>query len=243
MKRILITGVGGGGSNNLINSIRKSNLKDYELIGSNISKEILAKTPLKGNYILPVATDPGYGETLARFIQEKNIDLIIPNNDREVGKVSEIRDQLDCKVFLPADEVIKKCHDKHKMYLELEKVGIPMAESFELKSYDDIQSSMDKIGGDKFWVRPKTGSGSRGATWIKTADQAKAWIDLWIDLRGYELENFTISEFLPGRDYCFQSVWKNGEMIVGKMCERLAYFFGANKLSNMSSSISSGSSI
>ncbi|MGI9227422.1 MAG: hypothetical protein ACR2PU_01390, partial [Gammaproteobacteria bacterium] len=47
--------------------------------------------------------------------------------------------------------------------------------------------------------------------------------------------DFQISNFLPGRDYCFQSVWKEGELVVAKMCERLSYFMGANRLSGMSS--------
>ncbi len=237
MKKILITGVGGGGSNNLIESIRQSNLDltQYSIIGSNISKDILAKSPLEENYILPVATDEKYEQTIIEFVRDKEIDLIIPNNDREVGKISEIREKLDCIVFLPDKETIINCQDKHKMYLKLQQAGIPMAESYELNSFKDIDSAMEKIGGDRFWVRPKRGSGSKGATWVQNAKQAKDWIQLWIDLRGYQLTNFTISEFLPGKDYCFQSVWKDGKMVVGKKCERLSYFFGVNRLSGMSS--------
>jgi carbamoyl-phosphate synthase large subunit len=74
-----------------------------------------------------------------------------------------------------------------------------------------------------------------GATWINTAEQARNWVKLWVELRGFNVSDFTISEFLPGRDYAFQSVWKNGELRVAKMVERLSYVMGRNRLSNMSS--------
>ena len=46
-RRVLITGAGGGGSNNLIASLRASDLDMAEitLVGSNIKAEILAKSP------------------------------------------------------------------------------------------------------------------------------------------------------------------------------------------------------
>jgi carbamoyl-phosphate synthase large subunit len=71
---------------------------------------------------------------------------------------------------------------------------------------------------------------------VRDGEQARHWIGLWCDLREFTLTDFIISEFLPGRDYAFQSVWKDGRMVVGKMIERLSYFFGRNMLSGMSSS-------
>jgi len=237
MKNILITGIGGGGSNNLYESLLQSklNIDDYIIYGSNISKEVLAKSQIKENFLLPVATSPKYKAALIKLIKEQGIDLIIPNNDREVGVISEIREELPCKVFLPDKESVKFCQDKHEMYLKLKDHGIPMAHSYEIKSLEDIKTAMDKIGGEKFWIRPKVGAGSKGATWVKNYEQAVAWVNLWIELRGFKLENFTVSEFLPGRDFCFQSVWKDGELVLAKMCERMSYFGGENRLSGMSS--------
>jgi carbamoyl-phosphate synthase large subunit len=195
----------------------------------------LAKSPLKENFLLPEATEDEYPPALRTLIEREGVDLVIPNNDREVGRISELRDTLPCRTFLPHPETVALCHDKYRMYDRLTMGGIPVAKTYEIKSLGDIEGIMERLGGERFWVRPKTGSGSRGATWVETADQARAWIGLWVSLRGYRVEEFTISEFLPGRDYCFQSVWKDGRLLVGKLCERLAYFFGENKLSGMSS--------
>ena len=35
--------------------------------------------------------------------------------------------------------------------------------------------------------------------------------------------SFTLSEYLPGRDFCVQSLWKNGVLILTKIAERIVY--------------------
>ena len=55
-------------------------------------------------------------------------------------------------------------------------------------------------------------------------------------MRGMEVSDFTISEFLPGRDFACQSTWKNGKLILMKAAERLSYIEAASRPSNMSSS-------
>ena len=237
MKRvILVTGAGGGGSTNLINSLRSSPL-ELSIIGSNLSPYILAKSTADKNQLLPAATEPRYVETLSQLVENEGIELVVPNSDREVRAISEHRAQLPCRVFLPPHPAVELCQDKYAMYVCLKEAGLSVARSYSLTSYDDIQPAIEALSdtGERFWVRPRRGSGSKGATWVRNAEQAQAWISLWEDLRGYPLDTFTISEFLPGRDYAFQSVWQNGKLVVAKLCERLSYFFGENRLSGMSS--------
>ena len=35
--------------------------------------------------------------------------------------------------------------------------------------------------------------------------------------------SFTLSEYLPGRDFCVQCLWSNGTLILAKMAERITY--------------------
>ena len=55
-------------------------------------------------------------------------------------------------------------------------------------------------------------------------------------MRGVGPNMFLLSEYLPGRDYAFQSLWRDGELIIAKTCERLVYIFGENMPSGTSSS-------
>lgn len=234
-KTILVQGAGGGGGNNLIRSLRQSHL-NVRILGSNCLSHAVAKSTADKTFKLPNAEEDTYLSSLQQLIKQENIALIIPNSDREVAAVSKFRHLLPCTVFLPEDSIVQTCHDKHQLYLKLSKSGIYMAPSTEITHFDDIEHAFESLPpSEKYWVRPKRGSGSRGATWVKNAEQAKKWISLWIELRGYSITDFQISNFLPGRDYCFQSVWNNGSLVVAKMCERLSYFMGANRLSGMSS--------
>ena len=235
-KIILVTGAGGGGSNNLINSIRASGM-DVKIFGTNCESRLLAKSTADQNFLLPVATEEEYTTSLAERIELNKIDLVIPNNDREVKRISIDRKLIPCRVFLPDNETVEICQDKYQMYLKLSQSGIPVARSVDLKGYNDIERAFEELSstGDRFWVRLKSGSGSKGATWVKTASQAHAWISMWENLRGIRVNKFMICEFLPGRDYAFQSVWQNGQLVVAKMCERLSYFMGDMRLSGMSS--------
>ena len=239
-KHILITGMGDGGSNNLVRSLEKSclDLEKYTWFGSNLAPEIIAQSPLPlgQNFLLPPATDPDYPAALTQLVRDQRIDLVIPNNDREVAAISAIRDVLSCRTFLPDNQTVQACQDKVVFYNKLTAAGIPVAKSYPLERFSDIGRIGKKITTDRIWIRPKSGSGSKGATWVNNAQQAEYWINLWVSLRGYKITDFTMSEFLPGRDYCFQSVWKNGRLLVCGLVERLSYLGGANRLSNMSSS-------
>lgn len=235
-RKILITGAGGGGSNNLIRSLKVSSL-DLDIYGSNLNSFVLAKSATEKNFLLPPASDSSYIDALIHRIDRHSIDLVIPNSDREIRRISDDRDKIPCRLFLPPRHVVEVCQDKYAMHLQLEAAELETAKSISINDYDDIEPALDALAdtGDRFWIRPRSGSGSKGATWVKNARQARSWISLWEELRGYPVDTFTISEFLPGRDYAFQSVWCDGRLVVGKMCERLSYFFGANLLSGMSS--------
>ena len=46
---------------------------------------------------------------------------------------------------------------------------------------------------------------------MKDAEQAWSWISYWNEMRGIPIEEFTLSEYLPGRDFNVQGLWRDGE--------------------------------
>jgi hypothetical protein len=54
-------------------------------------------------------------------------------------------------------------------------------------------------------------------------------------MRSRPIEEFTLSEYLPGRDFNVQGIWREGRIVLMKMCERLSYLDGENRPSGMSS--------
>jgi carbamoyl-phosphate synthase large subunit len=81
----------------------------------------------------------------------------------------------------------------------------------------------------------RTGSGSTGAIPVARPEQARSWIAYWTEMRGVPATSFILSEYLPGRDFSCQAVWKSGALVLVKTCERLSYFGGGGNPSGTSS--------
>jgi carbamoyl-phosphate synthase large subunit len=54
-------------------------------------------------------------------------------------------------------------------------------------------------------------------------------------MRGVPVASFTLAEYLPGRDFACQSIWRSGELVLLKTTERLSYFQGSAGPSGVSS--------
>jgi carbamoyl-phosphate synthase large subunit len=59
---------------------------------------------------------------------------------------------------------------------------------------------------------------------------------LWCEIRKFKISDFLLSEYLPGNDYAYESIWRNGKVLVAKVAERLEYINAEHRLSNVSSS-------
>src|SRR2546427_10014363 len=76
------------------------------------------------------------------------------------------------------------------------------------------------------WCRMRFGQGALGALAVTAPAQARAWIDHWKRVRGVRATAFTLSEYLPGRDFSCQSLWHDGARVLTKTFERVAPFGG-----------------
>jgi carbamoyl-phosphate synthase large subunit len=240
-KKILVSGAGGGGSNNLIRSIKAGDLQ-VGIIGTNSDKFELSQSLAAKNYHIPRGdSGDSYFAAMNKIILDEKIDLVIPNNDTEVGIIAAARDRIATKVFLPAADTVRLCQDKLAFSNTLAQNGFKVAKTFGVENLSDIESIFENFKGhEKLWCRMRKGSGSAGALPVSTPDQARSWIKYWQDMRNVPEGMFTLSEYLPGNDYAFQSVWKNGELILAKTCQRLEYHFARLMPSGTSSTPSLG---
>jgi carbamoyl-phosphate synthase large subunit len=85
------------------------------------------------------------------------------------------------------------------------------------------------------WCRIRSGNGAQGATPVTSPAQARDWIRYWRDVRGVPATSFTLSEYLPGRDFSCQSLWHDGRLVLVKTFENLSGFAGAAQPSGVSS--------
>jgi carbamoylphosphate synthase large subunit len=235
-RRVLVTGAGTGRANNLVRSLRAGE-SDINVIGCHSDPFVLAKAETDRRWHMPSPSSQADFITACQpIIARERIELIIPSSDEDALALAKMRDSLDCRVYLPSAEVISLCQDKYALSQALKANGAAVPETLAIRDFSGVSRAFRELDHSQLlWVRTRHGAGSKGATKVKDADQAWNWIMYWNEMRGIPIEEFTLSEYLPGRDYNVQGLWHEGVTILIKMCERLSYLDGENRPSGMSS--------
>ncbi|MBS7248673.1 MAG: hypothetical protein QXN15_10840 [Candidatus Jordarchaeales archaeon] len=221
MKRILVTGAGGPAGVNFIKSLRLAPEKFF-IVGSDVNKYHLELPDCDARYLVPPYSHPEYIDKLNKIIKAEDIEFIHPQPDVEVRVISESREKLKAKTFLPRKETVRICQDKKATAEIWEREGIPVAKTFPVEDEESLKKAA-KVLGFPFWLRATSGAGGRGSTPCHNLETAAAWIKYWRS-RGANWE-FIAQEYLPGRNIAFHSIWKNGELIVSQARERLEYIY------------------
>ena len=228
MKRILVTGAGGSAAINFIKSLRISP-EEFYIIGSDINKFYIELSPVDKKYILPRATDKNYVDILNDLIHRENIDMVHPQPDIEVKIISENREKIDAIVRLPNKKTIDICQNKFETNKILRNANVPVPDSYIVKSEEDLERYVEEIQsrhGLKVWIRAIRGAGSRAALPITNVKQAVMWIDYWKATRDVGYGDFMVAQYLPGKEFAWQSIWNDGELITSQARERMEYLFG-----------------
>lgn len=227
MKRILVTGCGGAASANFVASLRAAD-ENFFIVGTDANKFHLELADVDSSYILPRASDPTYLEKLNRIIEKENIELVHPQPDPEVLFLSRNRENVKTLLFLPSKQTIETCQNKMDLVNHLASKQVPTAESFVLEDETSLTKYGNKLleNNEKVWIRATKGAGARASLPIKNITHGKIWIDYWKNMKGVGYGQFMISEFLPGKEFAFQSIWKDGKLITSQARERVEYLFG-----------------
>jgi carbamoyl-phosphate synthase large subunit len=187
-----------------------------------MNKYMLELPEIDESYVVPSNSSRGYLETLNSIISSQKIDLLHPQPDSEVRFVSENRDKIGCKVFLPSRKVVRTCQDKLESALVWKRDGMPVPESMGISGEGDLEKAAKEYG-FPFWLRATHGAGARGSTMVENMDEGVSWIRYW---RSRKVDwNFMSQEYLPGRNIAFQSLWKDGEPVCSQARERIEYIY------------------
>jgi carbamoylphosphate synthase large subunit len=232
--RVLVLSAGTGATNNLMRGLRDG-YDGLGLVGGHADRFTLRKSLADRNYVTPEPTDAAFLPALRAIVAKEAIDLVIPGNDGDVLALGRLRQALPGLVFLPTTAAIETCQDKYRLSTLLRERGVPTPLTMPVSDLDGIDAIFAKLDRPRLWCRIRSGSGSRGAIPVVRPDQARAWIGYWNEMRDVPVSAFTLSEYLPGRDFAAQALWRDGTLILVKLCERLSYFGGGSQPSGISS--------
>ena len=237
MKRILVTGAGGAPAANFVDSLRQAD-EPFHVVGVDVSPYHLELAPVDARYLVPRLHDPAYLHALNAVIAAEQVDFLHPQPDQEVAYLARRSAELGARTYLPEADTVDLCQDKGALATCLRDAGLPVPALAVAESREALVSGAAAIVEQhgRAWVRARRGAGSRAALPVSTAEQVGPWADYWIRERGLREDDFMVTEFLPGREYAFQSLWRDGELVTSGTRERVAYLFGHLYPSGQSSS-------
>jgi carbamoyl-phosphate synthase large subunit len=231
--RALITGAGTGSSGNLIRALRAMTPAPH-IVGLNDDRFLLKLSLADRNYLCPAPTSDEFVNAILEIIGREQINVVMPTDDSTVKSLSDGRDRFPIELFLPRQETIELCQDKYALSVFLRRRNIPAPLTYAVRSLRDIDKIFARFSREGIlWCRARHGARALAATPVATAEQARAWITQWRDLRGVKVSDFTLAEYLPGRHFLVQSVWHNGELLRAQAIEILSYFAAGNNPSGV----------
>lgn len=222
MKRLLVVEAGSGAANNLIRSLGAAP-RQFNIIGINNDRFVLKRSTAARNFLTPAPDRRDFTRALRRLVEAERVDLVLPVTEPHVNMFSGFG-WLRPRLFLPKRSTIELCRDKYKLSMFLAARGIPVPATYPVRDPRRIGALLRHFRNSRAWCRIRRGWGAIGAVPVRTADEARHWIESWRAMRGVQPRAFTLSEYLPGRDLGCQSIWRDGDLVLIKTYERLSYF-------------------
>jgi hypothetical protein len=219
MKRILITGAGGAPGTNFVRSLRLVTHEQFYLIGIDADPFYLQRAETDEKHLAPRFDDSQYLQIVNQIIEETGAELIFAQPDVEIGVLSEMREKLGCRTFLPAKETIRVCLDKYASFERWKKAGLTVPETMMIRTEADLREAFERFG-PRIWIRAIRGAFGKGSLPTESYEQAKAWLDFQ---KGWGA--FSAAECLEEQSVTWQSIWRNGELVVAQGRKRLYWEF------------------
>ena len=165
-------------------------------------------------------------ERYGRSFDAKKIDLLIRDIGRRRSADRARATRLRRRVFLPRTSVIELCQDKYALAMVPAARGVPTPVTHAVRRLADIPDSSGVWRPrDRYGAGSDLGRGPRRPPGGDAGAGAEL-IAYWERMRGVRAAEFTLSEYLPGRDFSCQSLWHEGILVLTKTFERLVPFDG-----------------
>jgi biotin carboxylase len=226
--RILLLGAGGSAAANVLDSLTRAD-RGYDVVGADADYRNLHLSVAPTRILVPRASEADYAEALVGAIEQYGCDVVHAQPDPDVRAVSMLRGELPARTFLPEHSVLELAADKLAFARAMAAAGLPTPESIDYgDDLGEIAAATDELLArhEQVWVRARRGAGARASLPVRTGEQARAWISWWTDEKQMRGSEFMASEMLPGREFAYQSLWQDGELIAGQLRERLVYLYG-----------------
>lgn len=228
MKNVLVLGCAGSAGLNFVKAVQHAG-DDIRIVGVELNEYFVELSTADRKYLLEREQTPegvrGYIEDINRIIEREDIDFVHAQPDPEVAILSTNRDRVNAATFLPSRDAIVTSHDKWLTYEAMINAGVNVPKTVAINDREDLEEQVkkafDEISGP-VWVRASSGAGGKASLLAESYLRAKVWIDQWV-ASGLKQEDFILSEYLPGREVSWLSLWRDGKLVCSQGKERLGW--------------------
>ncbi len=221
-RRVLVTAAGGAAGINFTRSLRCAR-EPFHLVGTDANPYYLQRAETDERFLLPRADDPDYLFLLRSVAVESRAETVYNPPDVELAVVSRERAALrevGVRVFLPKPETVEICQDKYLSYEKWRQAGLTVPATILAHSPADLGEAFERFG-PRVWLRNRRGGSGKGAFSATKLEHAREWIEYhggW--------GQFVASAHLAATSVTWQSIWKDGALIVAQGRKRIYWEFG-----------------
>ena len=217
----MVTGAGGPGGVNVTRALRLAD-EEIFLLGTDSNRYHICLAETDARELIPRAEEEtDYLHCLQSIIERYEIGLVIPTNGVEIRVLTGREAEAPARIFLPKPETVAIAQDKYRSFQVWAAESIPVPRTYPIQNPTDVDQVFAEIDTRPIWVR---GSGVPGhgigvaSLPCRTAGHAKAWVD---HHAGWG--RFIASEYLPGDNLTWLSIWNRGELVCSQSRRRLSY--------------------
>jgi len=187
---VLITGAGGGGTIELIKSLKK--LGGYRIIATDANKYSGGFAFADKSYLVPFATDKKYQTLISNIVRLEKPHFIIPLVDEEIMIFHEIiahNEFNGISLLSPSKMFCALALDKWETYRNLFKANLPTPYTCIADDVDDdIYPAV---------VKPRFGRGSREIAYLSDSKDLKSYINE----NNRKPDDYIVQEKMAGKEY------------------------------------------
>jgi carbamoyl-phosphate synthase large subunit len=219
MNAVIVTSAGGPVAENVVQNLKF--VARFPIIGTDIDEDMLQ---LSSAHIKAVvhhsseATDM-YVDDINELATRYNATMLIPVSDREIY-VAALNSRRLPPMSIPNLKIVEICRNKANLYTFMKEHGFSVPFTIYPLSYRHYPATIRDLK-KPMWLRATIGAGG----WL--AHKVDSLEDITALLRFYRntKREFILSEYLPGRNFCWTSLWVNGKLACSVTKERLEWVY------------------
>lgn len=235
--KILITGACAVSARSVVRSLRKSEIfGNAEFVGWDMGSILYEfyEGLFDRLYKMPSVKDPSYRKFAEQILEKEKPDLVVVVPEVEVLYWS--KNPFNVKYIVPPPKFSEIVISKDRLFKELKGHGL-VPETYNFTPEELLSNSFECPLPYPVWIRDcaaGTASG-KGALKASNAEEIKAWVKL-----NGGIDNFQISEFLPGGNFGCFCLFNNGNLVKLCIAERIEYIMAKVAVSGITGNTAKG---